>query len=259
MKELIWIIIFLSIIYLLNLVFANNDISKHVINPNDILTPAIIPHSEITNPIDLPIDKNIINPIKPIPNQIQPDVPRAPQCDVILGSDRPQFKNNFEASFNEVGADINPINENNPILTGIKTSLNNNVLMSYEDNLYQDRYQELNPQMVITDTVLKSDKFPNNLVFDNKNYNFMGLAYNEYYNQYYLLYENVIKSSTLELPSDNLDYINYKVSEYILAKMNDDQLTISHIIGPRNKINYNDIVYFSFGNFQLGPLYIKKV
>lgn len=270
MKILIWIIIILSLFYISKfiLVYNTSDIKlngpnstgSNLISPYDVLSTKIIPHSEITNHDHLPIDKNEVKEIVIPP--IQPDVSKPPKCDITIGANRPQFKNNFEANYNDVGADISMIKENNPILTDIRTMLNNdtNILMSYEDDLYGERYQELNPQIIVDRPEIKSDKFPNNILYDNNKYNFIGVAYNEYYNQYYLVYENIINSSTLQLPGDNLDYVNYKVASYILAKMNDNkELSISHVVGPRNKINYNEIVYFSCGNFQLGPLTIKQI
>lgn len=286
MKILVQIIIILSTFYMLrfavnyyldknkydpeepNIEVVNKMVNNDV-QPNDNLNPNIIPYitegAGLDHPDILPIDKLVEPEPKKIviPSDIQPDIVKPSGCDITIGANRPHFKNDFEANYNQAGAELNMIKENNPV-TSIKSMLNNdtNVLMSYNDDLYQNAYEDVDttPQMIVNNPVFKPTNFPSAVDFNNKTYNFIGVAYNEYYNQYYLLYENIIKSSTLELPGDNLDYVNYKVAEYILAKMDDNKgLLISHIVGPRNKINYNEVVYFSFGNFQLGPLIIKQV
>ena len=277
MKELVWIIIILSTFYILNFAieYYNHDeikTNKSVLEvenkpgPHDILTPKVIPHSDLNHPDLLPVDKLVEPEPKKVVilDNIQSEIIKPFKCDITIGANRPQFKNEFEANYNDSGADINMITMNNPVLTGIKTMSNNdtNVLMSYNDDLYQNSYEDIDttPQLVINKPVIKPKNVPSNISFNNKNYDFIGVAYNEYYDQYYLLYENVVLPSSIQLAEDNLSNINYKIAEYILAKMDDNKgLIISHIVGPRNKINYNEVVYFSFGNFQLGPLLVKQV
>jgi hypothetical protein len=91
-------------------------------------------------------------------------------------------------------------------------------------------------------------------------YNLIGTASNDYYSQYYYLYETLTKQDVELDIEENLKYIKYnQVYEYLLIKIRKNKVKISHYIGPRNKINMNDIVYFSLGNFQLGPLKIKPI
>lgn len=96
--------------------------------------------------------------------------------------------------------------------------------------------------------------------YENNDYNLIATASNDYYNQHYYLYEFLTKQNVKLDYEENLKYItNNQVYEYLLVKIRKNKLEVSHYIGPRNKININDIVYFSLGNFQLGPLKIKKL
>lgn len=96
--------------------------------------------------------------------------------------------------------------------------------------------------------------------YENNDYNLIASASNDYYSQYYYLYEFQTKQNIKLDYEENLQYIkNHLVYEYLLVKIRKNKLEVSHYIGPRNKININDIVYFSLGNFQLGPLKIKKL
>ena len=96
--------------------------------------------------------------------------------------------------------------------------------------------------------------------YENNEYNLVATASNDYYYQYYYLYEFLTKQNVKLDYEENLEYIkNNQVYEYLLVKIRKNKLEVSHYIGPRNKININDIVYFSLGNFQLGPLKIKKL
>ncbi len=93
---------------------------------------------------------------------------------------------------------------------------------------------------VITSKSIKS-KVP--MIF--KKYRFKGLVANEFYKQYYVLYEKQYKNFNM----DN------KLYRYILAKKNSEgNYIIVHEIPPRDKIEIGDSIYFSYGNFQLGPL-----
>jgi hypothetical protein len=77
-------------------------------------------------------------------------------------------------------------------------------------------------------------------------YKFRGLIANTYYKQYYILYEK-------EYTNFNLDDKLYK---YLLVKKTSDsnKFEIVHKIPPRTKVENGDSIYFSYGNFQLGPL-----
>ena len=76
------------------------------------------------------------------------------------------------------------------------------------------------------------------------NYKYKGVIGNIYYKQYYYLYEK--------------EYQNYEIEDklykYILVKKIDKKFEIVYSIPPRNSIKFGDTIYFSYGNFQLGPL-----
>lgn len=105
-----------------------------------------------------------------------------------------------------------------------------------------------------------------------KKYNLIGTASNEYYNQYFLVYEREVpaenvnkeftpddKFSNYFKEKDNMDELNNKLYEYILGKVNKDQPEVIYNIGARSKISTKDVVYFSLGTFQLGPLVVKPI
>jgi len=73
---------------------------------------------------------------------------------------------------------------------------------------------------------------------------FKGLINNYWYRQYYILYEK-------EYDNQNL---KDKYYTYLLVKNIDDELSVIHKIPPRNRLSPGDTIYFSYGNFQLGPL-----
>ena len=75
-------------------------------------------------------------------------------------------------------------------------------------------------------------------------YKFKGLVANQYYKQFYIIYEK--------------EYNNYqredKLYEYLLVKKIEDNFKVVYNIPPRSKVEPGDNIYFSYGNFQLGPL-----
>ena len=104
-------------------------------------------------------------------------------------------------------------------------------------------------------------------------FKFLGSAINDYYKQYYLIYESKIDEAKLkdtnkiiaQLPAisnfvqNQLGELNYQVYMYALVKMDKNKPVIKHIFGPRNKIEINDVTYLSQGVFELGPLNIQKL
>jgi hypothetical protein len=108
----------------------------------------------------------------------------------------------------------------------------------------------------------ESENPPIELFFNNSTFKLLGIASNVYFNQYYYIFENDFanpQSSPPPIESD-LTYIkNNKLYEYTLAKIENDELTVVHYIGPRAKINIDDVIYFSQATFQLGPLLISKI
>jgi hypothetical protein len=94
-------------------------------------------------------------------------------------------------------------------------------------------------------TVVTSKSIKSKVPLKFKNYKFKGLVANEYYKQYYVLYEKEYKNFNMD----------DKLYRYILVKKNPEgNYVIVHEIPPRAKIEIGDSIYFSYGNFQLGPL-----
>ena len=139
--------------------------------------------------------------------------------------------------------------------------------------------------------IKKDSKVPLFMIHNNKKYNYIGIATNRYYEQYYLVYEYNTNISNNETPflRDNSQYMKDGLYEYILVKKEDKKSTlisddnqklrvntneikrtllhnskigqfkVIHEVNPRTKINYGDTVYFSYGSFELGPLTIENV
>lgn len=121
------------------------------------------------------------------------------------------------------------------------------------------------PKMVLLDKI-------KSLEVKDKKYKLIGTASNDYYNQYFLLYEREVpavnvnkeftpddKFSNYFREKDNMDELNTKLYEYVLGKVKKDTPEVIHMIGPRNKINIKDVINLSLGTFQLGPLVIKPI
>jgi hypothetical protein len=142
-------------------------------------------------------------------------------------------------------------------------------IYNYEDESKIQLFLKSNPQEQTNNKVvqeikkIKQEKLsgpPKTHQYDNNEYNLVATASNDYYSQHYYLYEFLTKQNVKLDYEENLKYIkNNQVYEYLLVKIRKNKVEVSHYIGPRNKININDIVYFSLGNFQLGPLKIKKL
>ena len=92
--------------------------------------------------------------------------------------------------------------------------------------------------------IITADKIKSKIPLKFKEHKFRGLINNHWYRQYYILYEKEI---------DNQNFKN-KYFTYLLVKNIDGELTVVHKIPPRERIMYGDTIYFSYGNFQLGPL-----
>jgi hypothetical protein len=137
--------------------------------------------------------------------------------------------------------------------------------------------------------IKKDSKVPLFMVHKNKKYNYFGIATNRYYEQYYLVYEYNTTISNNETPflRENSEFMKDGLYEYILVKKEDTKSTlisdddqklrvntneikkslsqkivhfkVIHEVNPRTRINYGDIVYFSYGSFELGPLIIENI
>ena len=118
----------------------------------------------------------------------------------------------------------------------IKTPIKNNI------NIQNYKTYKTNNVSYISETKKKKIKIkvPKKI----NNYKYKGVIGNIYYKQYYYLYEK--------------EYENYdiedKLFEYILVKKINNKFEIVYTIPPKSFIKNGDTIYFSYGNFQLGPL-----
>ena len=131
-----------------------------------------------------------------------------------------------------------------------------NHLIQLNDGRYNYIVPPNNPK------VTSNNPPPIELFFNNSTFKLLGIASNVYFNQYYYIFENEYFNNTLTAPfiENDLTYIkNNKLFEYTLAKIENEELTVVHYIGPRTKINIDDVIYFSQATFQLGPLLISKI
>jgi hypothetical protein len=117
----------------------------------------------------------------------------------------------------------------------------------------------LKPTPQVTTKPRKQSKFPETIADSITYYNLVGYAINEYYNQYYLLYETKINDPINNEASNNPKFLNEKLYKYVLVRMRKDVPHIIHKVGPRDKIKLGDFVYLSYGVFQLGPFRISEI
>lgn len=155
-----------------------------------------------------------------------------------------------------------------PILTDSATK----ILPGYDfvvNNIYKEQQWEYNKDQELSGDIannfkqniikstgraissrMKDKQIPLTIYDDDKKFDYMGIAYNKYYTQYYIIYERYV---------ENMNDDSFKLFEYRLVKLNKDkQPEIVHQFGPRAKVNLEDVVYFSYGVFQLGPLLVTN-
>ena len=132
---------------------------------------------------------------------------------------------------------------------------NNEEVFKYKNNTFKlgenDSFQPYEPKKVKYFPVAlripheeTSKSIKSKVPMKIEEYTFRGLLSNPYYKQFYVMYEK--------------EYINYqredKLYEYLLVKKIEEQFKIVYNIPPRSKVEVGDTIYFSYGNFQLGPL-----
>lgn len=105
------------------------------------------------------------------------------------------------------------------------------------------------------------ENIPLNFTYQNDDYNLLGIATNVYYNQYFYIFENMVKQKISEpMLEEELKYMKInRIFQYLLVQMHKGKPKVIHWVGPRNKINLGDVVYLSLATFQLGPLQISKI
>lgn len=134
-----------------------------------------------------------------------------------------------------------------------------NVGVINPEKFYNIPIQKIINENSLIPSVKSTDKFPSEFEFNKSTYKLLGFAINQYYEQYYLIYEHMIEDVDKNPTVNNdLKFLNYKLYEYTLVKMKGKVPHILHEIGPREKININDFVYLSLGVFQLGPFHITQ-
>jgi hypothetical protein len=154
----------------------------------------------------------------------------------------------------------------------ILTDSANKILPGYDfavNDIYKEQQMEYNKEAVLRSKVesefkqniikttgrvissrMKDKQIPLTITDSNKNFDYMGIAYNKYYTQYYIIYERYV---------ENKNDKSGKLFEYRLVKLDKNKKPeVVHQFGPRSKVNLEDVVYFSYGTFQLGPLLVTN-
>ena len=96
--------------------------------------------------------------------------------------------------------------------------------------------------------IITPDSIKSQIPLKFNDYTFTGLLNNYFYKQYYILYEKEYKEEP------DMKNFKDKLYNYILAKKENNDLKIIHNIPPRTRVRPGDSIYFSYGNYQLGPL-----
>jgi hypothetical protein len=134
----------------------------------------------------------------------------------------------------------------------------NNKVFQFKGKMFkmnEDNVLEINEPKKVTykevpialPIAITADKIESTIPLKYNGYTFTGLVSNEYYKQYYILYEKEYEEEDLKLFKEKLYF-------YILAKKTDNNLDIIHNIPPRRRVIPGDNIYFAYGNFELGPL-----
>jgi hypothetical protein len=117
-----------------------------------------------------------------------------------------------------------------------------------------------NQESTLDKNTNKTVSYSDTIIDNNNKYHLLGFAYNHVYNQYYLIYESIIQQHYNNLIlKDNMSNMNLQLYNYALVQMENNKEVIKYIFGPRDKINYNDIVYFHQGFIKLGPFIVNNI
>jgi len=172
----------------------------------------------------------------------------------IYGVHSARFQDTLENDKEEKEKKIKEKKESESVIE-IGHDENENKIFKYKNKIYKlndnDILESTEPKKINyklipskLPVIITSDKIKSKIPLKFKDHKFKGMISNEYYKQFFVLYEKEY---------ENLNF-NDKLYTYILAKNIDNELTIIHKIPPRNRIMLGDTIYFSYGNFQLGPL-----
>ncbi len=109
---------------------------------------------------------------------------------------------------------------------------------------YEPKKVRYLPVAVKIPSVVTTKSIKSRVPMKMEGYKFRGLVANPYYKQFYVMYEK--------------EYDNYqredKLYEYLLVKKIEDKFKVVYNVPPRSRVEPGDTIYFSYGNFQLGPL-----
>jgi len=202
-----------------------------------------------------------------------------------------KYTNMIESNYYKLNEDLNKLNNNNnnnnsKIYPFNYFKINDNV--NYDNDINNNINEENNNINEENNNNLKN--ISKLILYKNIKYYFLGIAINKYYNQYYLLYESLyidtdLLSNKINLNRDpkdlytkfypdqinilnantNYKHIKNKIYKYILIQLKhlknlkDIKYIVAHEIDPINKLNINDYVTLSSGQFQIGPLVIIDV
>lgn len=151
--------------------------------------------------------------------------------------------------YNDVGLEDNALYEIGEDESGLS-------IYKYNGNTYTVKMDELkeikDPVMRKTHSspiripaVITSKKIKSEVPLKFQDYKYRGVVANKDYKQYYILYEKEYDNQHIE---------ENKMYYYVLVKRIDNEFQIVHDMPPRVKVEEGDSIYFSFGNFQIGPL-----
>ena len=243
-----------------NSIFKNVD-NYQAVNPYEIINKSYFKANQINGPADNVVahneNSNSLNNTNNwiIKNSNYSDIFNGQdlggeQINKILDYNKP--KKLLDKAMNKiVFDDINKIQSEN------KTQSENMQNKNLSETLKQKALGEKIPEIK---QVLEKYKYPIDIKHNTLNYNLLGIAYNTFYRQYYLLYETKTKQINTNLVlRERLDNLEYATFTYALVKIEKSQPVIKYIFGPRTKININDVVYLSQGPLQLGPLLISNI
>lgn len=109
---------------------------------------------------------------------------------------------------------------------------------------YEPKKIKYLPVAVKIPSVVTSKSVKSKVPMKMEGYKFRGLVANPFYKQFYVMYEK--------------EYQNYqredKLYEYLLVKKIEDTFKVAYNVPPRSRVEPGDTIYFSYGNFQIGPL-----
>lgn len=113
-----------------------------------------------------------------------------------------------------------------------------------------------------TSTIIQNEeiKYSDTIIDNNDKYHLLGIAYNNVYKQYYLIYEfRILQNKDDLILRDNMINMKIQLYNYALVQIENNKEVIKYIFGPREKINSNDITYFHQGFIKLGPFIINNI